>query len=144
MKTTLEIVTDARPAGTPAVRSGTLLADIVRVFPCGTKWTPTDPMAYIGEPGLWRPGTRTTPVRISVTFTWHRQEAERIASHWRQYYDDVQVGGPAYENPGGEFTPGMFLKEGCTITSRGCPKRCGWCVVPNREGAVRLLQIKPG
>ena len=116
----------------------------IRVFPCGTKWTPTDPMAFIGEPGLWRPGTRQTPVRISVTFSWHKAEAERIALHWRQYYDDVQVGGPAYNHPGGEFTPGMFLKEGCTITSRGCPKKCGWCVVPTREGNVRELQIKPG
>jgi hypothetical protein len=43
-----------------------------------------------------------------------------------------------------KFTPGMFLKEGCTITSRGCPKKCGWCSVPKREGAIRELAIKPG
>lgn len=101
-------------------------------------------MAFIGEPGLWRPDNRKLPVRISVTFSWHRQEAERIAQHWKQYYDDVRVGGPAYNDPGGEFVPGMFMKEGCTITSRGCPKKCGWCVVPNREGAIRYLQVKPG
>lgn len=121
-----------------------MITETIRVFPCGTKWTPTDPMSFIGEPGLWRPGTRTTPVRISVTFSWHKAEAERIAQHWRQYYDDVRLGGPAYNDAGGEFTPGMFLKEGCTITSRGCPKKCGWCVVPTREGAVRELEIKPG
>ncbi len=116
----------------------------IRVFPHPNKWTPTDEWAFIGEPPLWRPGTPETPVRISVTFTWHKAEAERIAEHWRHYYRDVQVGGPAYNDPGSEFTPGMYMKEGCTITSRGCPKKCGWCVVPKREGAVRELQIKPG
>lgn len=117
---------------------------MIRVFPHRTNWTPTDELAFIGEPPLFRPGGRDTPVRISVTFTWHKAEAERIAPAWRHYYDDVQVGGPAYGDVGGEFTPGMFMKEGCTITSRGCPKKCGWCVVPGREGGIRELQIKPG
>jgi hypothetical protein len=57
---------------------------------------------------------------------------------------DVRIGGPAYDDGGDEFTPGMFLKAGCTITSRGCPKKCGWCSVPKREGAIRELAIKPG
>lgn len=117
---------------------------MIRVFPYRTKWTPSDELAFIGEPPLFRPGTSETPVRISVTFTWHKTEAERIAATWRGFYKDVQVGGPAYEDPGGEFIPGRFMKEGCTITSRGCPKHCPWCAVPTREGALRLLDIKPG
>ena len=118
--------------------------DVIRVFPHRTKWTPTDQWAFFGEPPLFRPTNKKIPVRVSVTFTWHKREAERIALAWKDHYDDVQIGGPAYENPGGEFTPGMFLKQGCTITSRGCPKRCGWCVVPTREGQIRELKIKPG
>jgi hypothetical protein len=117
---------------------------MIRVFPYQNKWSPTDELAFVGEPPLFRPDDPDIPVRISVTFTWHKAEAERIAPAWGNYYRDVKVGGPAYDDPGGEFTPGMFLKEGCTITSRGCPKKCGWCVVPRREGAVRELQIKPG
>lgn len=101
-------------------------------------------MSFVGEPPLFRPGNPDTPVRVSVTFTWHKDEAERIAESWANYYKDVKVGGPAYGDPGGEFTPGMFLKEGCTITSRGCPKKCGWCFVPKREGSLRELAIKPG
>ena len=101
-------------------------------------------MAFIGEPPLFQPGTRNTPVRVSVTFTWHKQRAEKIAESWSAFYDDVKIGGPAYGDPGGEFTPGRYLKKGCTITSRGCPKRCSWCVVPQHEGALRELQIKPG
>lgn len=116
----------------------------IRVFPYRTKWTPTDDMVCIGGPSLFRPGTPETPVRISVTFTCNRPEAERIAAEWRHYYRDVKVGGPAYGDAGGEFVPGMFLKEGCTITSRGCSKNCGWCVVPKREGAIRELKIQPG
>lgn len=117
---------------------------MIRVFPHRNNWTPTDAMAFVGEPPFFRPGDRSTPVRISVTFTWHKTEAERIGKSWAQFYDDVQVGGPAYGDPAGEFTPGLFMKDGCTITSRGCPKKCGWCVVPMREGQVRELEIKPG
>jgi len=117
---------------------------MIRVFPHRTKWTPTDAMAFFGEMPLFHPDDRKIPVRVSVTFTWHKREAERIAQSWANFYDDVKVGGPAYDDPGDEFTPGRFLKEGCTITSRGCPKRCGWCVVPYREGQVRELKIKLG
>lgn len=117
---------------------------MIRVFPHRNKWTPTDGMAFVGEPSLFAPQDPLIPVRISVTFTWHKKEAERIAWTWRHFYYDVQLGGPAYGDPGGEFTPGLFMKEGCTITSRGCPKACGWCVVPKREGQIRELEIKPG
>lgn len=117
---------------------------MIRVFPVPNKWTPTDELAFVGEPPLFRPGDSTIPVRVSVTFTWHRAEAERVAKAWGQYYSDVKVGGPAYDDPGGEFVPGRFMKKGCTITSRGCPKKCGWCNVPGREGVLRELAIKPG
>ena len=118
--------------------------DRIRVFPDRNKWTPDDPLAFVGEPPLFRPGTPNTPVMVSVTFTWWRKRAEQIADSWRVFYRNVMVGGPAYDDPGSEFTPGMFLKSGCTITSRGCPKKCGWCKVPFSEGALRLLDIKPG
>lgn len=118
---------------------------MIRVFPARNNWTPTDEMAFFGEPPMFMPGTPETPVRVSCTFTWHRKEAERLRSAWAAFYNDVQVGGPAFDDPGGEFVPGRFMKAGCTITSRGCPKKCGWCSVPHREGAQRLLEaIQPG
>lgn len=116
----------------------------IRVFPRRTHWTPTDEYCYFSEPPLFRPGTSETPVHVSVTFTWDKPIAERLYRAWSQFYSDVQIGGPAYDSYAGDFQPGMYLKEGCTITSRGCPKRCGWCDVPRREGALRLLPIVPG
>jgi len=122
----------------------TLDAEMIRVFVARNKWTPDDALAFVGDPPLFRPGNRKTPVRVSCTFTWHKREAERLARAWALYYDDVKIGGPAYADPGGEFVPGRFLKMGCVITSRGCSKKCGWCVVPTHEGEIRELSIKPG
>jgi hypothetical protein len=120
------------------------LRDVIRVFPSRTSFTPDDALAFVGYPPFaeFRPKNRKTPVYVSVTFKWDRQNAERIAASWRDFYDDVQISGPAYEDYGDAFTPGMFLKAGCTITSRGCTKHCGWC--PERNRSLRELPITPG
>ncbi len=117
---------------------------MIRVFPRRTHWTPTDALAFYGPPPMFRPGDRSTPVHISVAFTWDKPRAEYLYKQWSPFYDDVQIGGPAYLNSVGEFTPGLYLKEGCTITSRGCPKDCWWCGVPTSEGKLFSIQIKPG
>lgn len=116
--------------------------NIIRVFPRRTKWTPVDNLCFIGEPGFFLP--LEMPVYISVTFTWDIPEAQRLQTLWSQYYKDVKIGGPAFNDAGEEFTPGMFLKKGVVITSRGCPNNCPWCFVPKREGKVRELEIKDG
>lgn len=121
-----------------------MIERLIRVFPRKTHWTPTDELCFFGEPPLFRPEDPDIAVHVSVTFTWDRRRAEQIAAAWAQYYRNVQIGGPAYGTPAGDFIPGRYLKEGCTITSRGCPKSCGWCVVPKIEGALRLLPIMPG
>lgn len=117
---------------------------MIRVFVARNQWTPDDALAFVGYPPLFRPHDRSMPVRVSVTFTWHKREAELIALAWSAFYDDVQIGGPAYRDRGGPFVAGQFLKQGCTITSRGCPKACGWCNVPTSEGALRELPIVAG
>lgn len=84
------------------------------------------------------------PVRVSVTFDWDVGEGSRLVKAWSTYYDDVQIGGPAFGDAGGEFEPGRFLKPGATITSRGCPRRCPWCSVWGREGQMHELKIRAG
>lgn len=114
----------------------------IRVFPTRTQWTPIDELVFIGDPPLFRPHNEWTPVMISITFRWHIPEGERLRRAWSAFYRNVQLGGPAFDDQGGEFTPGLFLKDGCTITSRGCVKHCGWCV--ERNHPLREIAIKPG
>lgn len=116
---------------------------MIRVFPKKTSYIPDDKLAFVGLPTFFRPKEQM-PVRISTVFTWDIPIAERLKREWKGYYNDVTVGGPAYGNPGGEFEPGMFVKEGITITSRGCNKKCKWCFVPKREGVLRELKIRDG
>jgi len=110
---------------------------MIRVFPRRTKWTPIDKLAFVGDPPLFRPEDQ--PVKISVAFTWDRKEGERLYRSWKSCYSDVELGGPAFNYPAGEFIPGRFIKEGVTFTSRGCVRRCPFCLVPDREG--RIMQF---
>ncbi len=120
--------------------------DLIRVFPRRTKWTPTDRLAFVGEPPLFirEIASADVPVMVSTTFTWDRKESHRLLVSWARYFDDVQCGGPAFGDPGSEFTPGLFVKEGMVVTSRGCTKACPFCLVPKREGPIRELAIKDG
>ena len=115
---------------------------IARVFPRRTSATPDDEMAFVGDPPLFLPAA--DEVHVSCAFTWDRPEAERLARAWARQGYKVMVGGPAYGSPAGEFTPGMYVKAGMTITSRGCVRQCPFCFVPGREGALRLLDFKSG
>ena len=117
----------------------------LRVFPSRTSYTPTDPKAFVGDPGLWRP-EGIERILVSCTFTWEMAEARRLSKSWRDQYPnaDVQIGGPAFDDPGGPFVPGRFVGDGVTISSRGCPERCPWCLARQREGDLRLLPIAAG
>jgi hypothetical protein len=120
---------------------------IIRVFPDATKATPVDADAFSGLPPLWwSPPPDAAEIHVSVTFTWDRRRAEKMADEcrWRYPYIPVKVGGPAYGDAGGNFTPGLYLADGYVITSRGCPNHCPNCLVPTREGPLRTLPIMHG
>lgn len=114
----------------------------IRVFPRKTKWTPEDDLAFVGEPGLFRPPLQ--PVKISCTFTWDIPECERLYRSWSVYYNDVELGGPAFGDIGNDFIPGRFIKKEVVFTSRGCPKDCPWCFVQAREGQIKEIPITNG
>lgn len=113
------------------------MVEIIRVFPRRTKYTPRDPLAFVGEPPLIRPDA--DEVHVSCTFTWDIPAAERLRLAWEQYYPVVKIGGPAYATPADSFTRGRYIMGGVTFTSRGCNNNCPWCHVREREG--RLLEI---
>ena len=113
----------------------------MRVFPRKTKATPTDDLVRFGPPGMF---DEADEVHVSVVFTWDLPHAEWLAKQW----DDiapVKIGGPALNERGGDFIPGMYLKKGYVITSRGCPNHCWFCSVWKREGStIRELPITDG
>ena len=115
---------------------------ILRVFPRKTNATPQDDYTAIGSPGLFIPED-ISEIHISVTFTWDLQFAEILADQWSRY-GHVKIGGPATGMRGENFTPGLYLKHGYTITSRGCHNHCWFCSVPKREGSLRELPITKG
>jgi len=115
---------------------------IIRVFPRRTKATPDDPLAFVGDPGLFLP--MADEVHVSVTFTWDIAEGHRLAHAWAEHYSDVSIGGPALGDAGDEFISGRYLQPGYVMTSRGCPNTCKGCYVPKREGPLRLLPIVEG
>lgn len=118
---------------------------IARVFPRKTSMTPTDELAFVGCPPPLLAMPEVDEVHISVAFTWDLPKAERLFDQWLQVGVPVALGGPAFNEPGGEFVPGLYVKEGATITSRGCPNKCWFCAVPKREhGGLRELTIHDG
>jgi len=82
-------------------------------------------------------------VHVSATFTYDLPRAESLAKAWERVAP-VKIGGPATGMPGGEFIPGLYLKPGYVVTSRGCPNRCWFCSVWQREGDVRELPVTDG
>lgn len=119
---------------------------MIRVFARKTKWTPTDKKAFYCDESMYAEQEYGSdePVSVSCTFTWDKKRADALAQAWAMNFNNVSVGGPAFDDPGGEFVPGRFIQEGVTFTSRGCPKRCPYCLVSEREGGIRELDIQPG
>ncbi len=116
---------------------------MIRVFPSRNSCTPDDELVFIGDPPFPELIPEAKEVHVSVTFTWDIPEGKRLKRAWEQYLP-TKIGGPAFDNPGGEFISGQYLKKGITITTRGCPGKCWFCYVPKREGKLRTLDIKPG
>lgn len=115
---------------------------IARVFPRRTKMTPTDENAFVGDPPLGCP--EYDEIHISVCFTWDIDKSHYLAAQWKPY-GKVRIGGPALDGGRGDFVSGCYLKKGVTITSRGCPNKCWFCLVPKRnDGLLTELPIIAG
>lgn len=113
---------------------------LIRVFPRKTKASPTDSLAYFGPPDLF---AEADEVHVSVAFTYDKPVAERLAEQWK-HVAPTKVGGVAYGDPGAEFVPGRYIKDGYIFTSRGCPRHCWFCSVWKRDPVPRLLPIVDG
>lgn len=115
---------------------------IARVFPRQTRATPDDELCYFGLPKS--NSLEVDEVHISITFTYDKAIGEYMAQQWQSKGYSVKLGGPAYGKPAGEFIPGLYLKKGITITSRGCNNKCWFCRVHKMQGDLIELPIKNG
>jgi len=117
--------------------------NLIRVFPRRTKATPDDPLAYVGSPDLYAEHAEADEVHVSVTFSYDKLIAERLAEEWSRIAP-VKIGGVAYGDDSLEFIPGRYIKPGYTITSRGCPRRCWFCGVWKKWPEANPLPIYDG
>lgn len=115
---------------------------IARVFARRTKATPDDALAFTTPPPKDLPDI--DEVHVSTTFTYDKPKAEQLAEDWHKAGYKVKIGGPAYNTPSHDFIPGMYLKEGYVITSRGCIRNCWFCSVWRREGGLREMPVTEG
>jgi|26BtaG_2_1085354.scaffolds.fasta_scaffold04862_2 radical SAM superfamily enzyme YgiQ (UPF0313 family) len=100
---------------------------IAKVFPIKTSMSPIDKDSYFGLPTLFMP--KYDEVHISVAFTWYRDRANWLKKQW-EHIAPVKIGGPAIDGePETPMKAGMYLRQGVTITSRGCPNSCSFCLV---------------
>jgi len=115
---------------------------IIRVFPRRTKLTPDDENVRVDcLPGLF---DGADEIHISVLFREDLPKAERLTKEWSRVAP-VKIGGVATGEFGGNFVPGMYVKKGAVITSRGCPNRCWFCSAWRNEGnIVRELPVTNG
>ena len=118
---------------------------IARVFPRKTNATPTDDLAFVGAPlKKIMDKIEVDEVHVSVAFTYDMPRAEELALYWERLGIPVRMGGPALGEPGGDFVPGQYMKQGYVITSRGCRNHCWFCSVWKRENGLRELPIVNG
>lgn len=114
---------------------------ILRIFPRKTKGTPLDKDVIINRsPGFF---DEADEIHISVAFTWDLSLADRLYKEWK-HVATTKIGGCAFNEPQYDFVSGMYLKEGYTITSRGCNNRCWFCSVWKRQPNVIELPIVDG
>jgi len=113
---------------------------VARVFPRKTTATPEDDLAFFGAPPV---GLKVDEVHISYVFSYDAGRVGVLYDQW-EGVAPIKIGGPAAGDSGGDFTPGMYVKEGYVITSRGCPNNCWFCDVHKREGGIRELPITEG
>lgn len=102
---------------------------IARVFPTKTNLCPEDEHSYFSSPDMFTPNY--DEIHVSCQFTWDIDRAYELAETWKSK-GNVKVGGVAINGESKEpFKAGIYLKKGVTITSRGCPNNCSFCLIKN-------------
>lgn len=102
-------------------------------------------MRWANQPVTWFDGSR---VYVSVVFSWHIREAEKLARYYRGIGREVFIDGPAMrfngKSSGMDIDALLHHNPEATFTSRGCIRKCSFCAVPKIEGdLVELKEWEP-
>ena len=94
--------------------------------------SPTDEHAYFDTPDMFTPVY--DEVHVSCTFSWDINKAKMLREEWQSHSKtEVKLGGVAVDGESDQpFKAGMYLRHGITITSRGCPNNCSFCIIKNK------------
>lgn len=113
---------------------------LIRVFPRKTKASPDDELAWFGPPDLRAFAQEPDEIHVSVAFSADKPLAERLAEQWHKVAP-TKIGGRVYGEYELAFTPGRYIKNGYTFTSRGCPRRCWFCDVWKRRPQATPIPV---
>jgi hypothetical protein len=107
-------------------------------------------MAWVKSIVEWAEGNNAF---ISVVFSWDLQEAYQRAIWYKTMGYNVHVGGPAIHGTNmfngvaevGGHIPDVVSRHNpnATFTTRGCPNKCAFCIVPKIEPQYKELDDFP-
>jgi hypothetical protein len=82
---------------------------------------------------------------ISCTFSYLKPKAEKLADDLHKQGREVKLGGVAYRIWDGSVSALEHHNPFATYTSRGCPRKCPWCLVPIMfdKGLIEFEDWKP-
>ena len=117
----LDRLSSGSGGGLFGLEGGETVNGIIRAFCEQTSNTPRDEYCFIGEPGLFIPHHKE--VHVSCVFTWDKPYAEHLVECWRAIGSKVKLGGPAYDDAGGDYVPGMYARKRHYIHIKRLPKQ---------------------
>jgi hypothetical protein len=82
---------------------------------------------------------------ISCTFSYLKDKAEQLAEQLQTRGRSVKLGGVAYRVWDDSVSALEHHNPDATYTSRGCPRKCPWCIVPEmfKHGLIEFENWKP-
>jgi len=92
---------------------------------------------------------------ISSVFSWNVQKAYMLCNYYKSLGYKVRAGGQTVQmnkelfgdfDTSGEVNALVYHNPDATFTSRGCMRKCSFCMVPKLEGKLRELdewEVKP-
>ena len=88
-----------------------------------------------GEEVKWNDWKNCSNIYVSIIFNWNRNRAKQFE------YLGANIGGSGYslETVLPKEIEKQKVKLNIGFTTRGCIRNCGFCIVPKKEGGIRVV-----